>query len=245
MTENMLEDAERVEATRRELERLTKLRRDVASGLLEVSEAAKRDAERLLAATADTTGPDEASSGVTGGEPARVWSSPLLYGSFALGLLCGLLLAMFLLAPQAPPEDQAVVMDQSLSETLSSPGQPEASEPAAATDSERPRTAQASEPPTVSTPSDEATDRLVLTLRTRRACWLSVRVDDGDAVERLLPADETLVLEVEEEAALRIGDAAALSLFINDQPTRTLGSDGQVIELRITPSNYQTFLNGV
>jgi hypothetical protein len=97
----------------------------------------------------------------------------------------------------------------------------------------------------VSTPSDETTDRLVLTLRTHRACWLSVRVDDGDAVERLLPADETLVLQVEEEAALRIGDAAALSILINDQPTKTLGRDGQVIELRITPSNYQTFLNGV
>lgn len=245
MAEDTHEDTERLDATRRELDRLTKLRRDVASGLLEVSEAAKRDAERLLAATADTTGPDEDSPGVTGAEPARVWSSPPLYGSFALGLLCGLLLAMFLRAPQAPPEDHVDVTDQSSSETAPSPGQPWAAEPAAATSSERPRTEQTSEPPAVSAPSDETTDRLILTLRTHRACWLSVRVDDGDAVERLLPADETLVLQVEDEAALRIGDATALSLFINDQPTKTLGRDGQVIELRITPSNYQTLLNGV
>ena len=245
MSEDTHDDSERQDPTRRELDRLTKLRRDVASGLLEVSEAAKRDAERLLAATADTMESDEPPPGWTGSEPARVWSSPLVYGSFALGLLCGLLLAMFLRAPQAPPEDHVVVVDQSSPEGPSSPEQPETVGPATATESERAQAVQAAESPAVSVPRAETTDRLVLTLRTHRACWLSIRVDDGEAVERLLPADETLVLEVEQEAALRVGDAAALSLFINDQPTKTLGRDGQVIELRITPSNYQTFLNGV
>ena len=57
-----------------------------------------------------------------------------------------------------------------------------------------------------------------------------------------MPPDETIVLQVEEEAFLRIGDAAAMSILINDQPTKPLGADGQVVDLRITSSNFQTFL---
>ena len=105
MSEDTQEDADRLEATRREVERLTKLRRDVASGLLEVSEAAKRDAERLLSATADTPGSGEVPPRPTDAEPSRVRSSPLLYGSFAIGILCGFLLAIFLRTPEVSPVD--------------------------------------------------------------------------------------------------------------------------------------------
>ncbi len=103
---------------------------------------------------------------------------------------------------------------------------------------------QTTEPLDVPSAPADTGQSLVLTLRTHRACWLSVRVDSGEPVERLLAPDETVVLQVEEEAILRIGDAAALSLLINDQPNGSLGADGQVVELRITQSNFRTFLNG-
>ena len=167
-----------------------------------------------------------------------------MYGSFAVGLLCGLLLASLLRAPQALPADEVAVVDQAPPEIPLGAGEPEAVEPTPSTDSDRaPSPAQTPVPPVVSTAGADATDGLVLTLLTERACWLSARVDDGETVERLLPPGETVVLQVDEEAVLRIGDAAALSLLINDQPTRPLGSDGQVVQLRITPSNFQTFLN--
>ena len=247
MAEDVREDTDRLEETRRELDRLAKLRRNVASGLLKVSEAAKRDAERLLSASADAAGSDDAAPGPIEAEPRRVWSSPLLYGSFAVGLLCGFLLASFLRTPQASPveEVEVAVADPSPSETPPSAVQPETVVPTPSPVAEVALTAPTAEPPAVSTVGADTSEGLVLTLRPHRACWLRVRVDNGEAVERLLSPDENVVLQVEEEAILRIGDAAALSLLINDQPTRSLGADGQVVELRITPSNFRTFLNGV
>ena len=247
--EDTPEDAQQLEATRRKLERLTKLHRDVASGLLEVSEAARRDAERLLSADAGTTesggSADETPPAASEEEPARVWSNPFLYGSFAFGLLCGFLLALVFRTPEVSQIDEMAAVDQSSPETAFTTDQPEVAEPTPSIDSVgAPSPAETAQPPVAPTAGAETPTGLVLTLRTHRACWLSVRVDDGDPVERLLPPNETVVLQVEDEAALRIGDAAALSLLINDQPTRLLGSDGQVVELRITPSNFRTFLNG-
>ena len=241
MSEHIQEDTNRLEETRRELDRLAKLRRDVASGLLEVSQAAKRDAERLLSSV-DTTASVEEAPGLTEPEQRPVWSSPLLYGAFAVGLLCGFLLAVLLRTPQALPADEVAVVDPSLLETPPVADQPESTAPRS-TDAEEVSPAQTAEPAAASTDVDAATEDLVLTLKTHRDCWLSIRVDGGETVERLLSADETVVLQVEEEATLRIGDAAALLLLINDQPTRSLGADGQVVVLRITPSNYQTFLS--
>ena len=84
--EETREGSEQTQAAQQEIARLTALRQAVASGLLEVSAAAKRDAERLLSGKAgETTEPKGA---------AR--SSLLLYGSFAFGLLCGFVLAVLL-----------------------------------------------------------------------------------------------------------------------------------------------------
>ena len=200
--------SEQLEETRRELERLTKLRRDVASGLLEVSEAARRDAERLLSAGGEPTesrrsaaSTDRAISS-SGGTPGRGWSSPFLYGSFAVGILCGFLLALSLGTRDAPLPDGVVAGEQPSAETAPSVAGPDALETPPPTDEQPPLSATREVdalPPTGSaTGSDGA--GLVLTLRTHRACWLSVRVDGGDTVERLLPPNETVVLEVEEEA---------------------------------------------
>ena len=173
-------DSERLEETRRELERLTRLRRDVASGLLEVSEAAKRDAERLLSASADLT----ESRGTAGDTSGRVWSSPFLYGSFAVGILCGFLLALSLGTRDAVSPNGVVA----------GPPTPEAAPSVAGRDAvetpppteEQPPLSAAREvdalPPTGSTTGADVTG-LVLTLRTHRTCWLSVRVDGGDTVE--------------------------------------------------------------
>ena len=92
------------------------------------------------------------------------------------------------------------------------------------------------------TPPDGAPPTLVLTLTTRGPCWIRAIVDGGEPVERLLPPAETLELQVAEEASLRVGDAAALSILINDQPMKPLGADGQAVNLRITPANFHIFL---
>ena len=46
----------------------------------------------------------------------------------------------------------------------------------------------------------------------------------------------------ETEAVLRVADATAVSVLINNQPTRPLGSTGQVVTARITKDNYRKLL---
>ena len=93
-----------------------------------------------------------------------------------------------------------------------------------------------------SSPAPAREDGLVLTVTARRACWIGSTLDGGQRLERLLAANETIMLRATNEAVLRIGDATALSVLINNQPTRPLGTTGQVVTHRITRSNYKNLL---
>jgi DivIVA domain-containing protein len=95
-------------------------------------------------------------------------------------------------------------------------------------------------PPPAPAPARE--DGLVLTVTARRACWIGSTLDGGQRLERLLAANETIMLRATNEAILRIGDATALSVLINNQPTRPLGTTGQVVTHRITRANYKNLL---
>ena len=240
------------------IQRLTALRQAVASGLLEVSAAAKRDAERLLSGEGgDTAAPQ---SGTT--SERTWWSHPLLYGSFAAGLFCGFLVALLLrpagfvtpisevaevaeVDPRAfDPADESV-QPQTANPAPSSRAVSPQTEPPPAPAASEPRPAPVTSPeprPEPTARGGAGSDELVLRLTTRDDCWLSKTVDGADPVERLLPAGRTVSLEVQQEAVLKIGNAAAVSILINGQPARPLGAEGQVVTLRITPSNYNTFL---
>jgi DivIVA domain-containing protein len=87
-------------------------------------------------------------------------------------------------------------------------------------------------------------DGLVVTLTALRLCWIRTATDGGQPVEHLLRPNETISVRAESEAVLRIGDAAALSMRINELPARPLGGDGEVVTTRITRSNYSSFLVG-
>ena len=82
----------------------------------------------------------------------------------------------------------------------------------------------------------------MLTVTARRACWIGSTLDGGQRLERLLASNETIMLRATNEAVLRIGDATALSVLINNQPTRPLGTTGQVVTHRITRANYKNLL---
>ncbi len=85
-------------------------------------------------------------------------------------------------------------------------------------------------------------DGIVLTLTARRSCWIGTSIDGSQRLERLLKADETIMLRAHDETVLRVGDAAALSVLINNQVTKPLGSDGEVVTRRITRTNFPSFL---
>ena len=85
-------------------------------------------------------------------------------------------------------------------------------------------------------------DRLVLTLTALRSCWIGTVIDGGQRLERLLKPDETVMLHAHDEVVLRVGDAAALSVLINNQPASPLGAAGQVVTKRISRSNHLSLL---
>jgi hypothetical protein len=83
---------------------------------------------------------------------------------------------------------------------------------------------------------------LTVTFVANRDCWISIATDEGAANERLLRQDERVVIEADDVVAFKAGNAAALSILINDQPAAPLGVEGQVVTRRITRNNYRTFL---
>jgi hypothetical protein len=75
-----------------------------------------------------------------------------------------------------------------------------------------------------------------------RDCWISVAADGDTPTERLLKADERHVIQAREAVTFNAGNAAALTLMINDQPAKPLGSEGQVVTRHVTLANYRSFL---
>ena len=116
--------------TQAELDRLRKLRRDVAAGLLEVSESAKRDAEILLAAdqVSDTPGHETESDRIEPGaaQPAGA-ENARLYGIFGVGLACGFVVA--LLFTSSGDESPASVNADAVEPTGRTAAAPVAAEP--------------------------------------------------------------------------------------------------------------------
>jgi len=74
------------------------------------------------------------------------------------------------------------------------------------------------------------------------SCWVSLTVDGGLVIARVMQPGERVVRRVESEAVLQVGDAAAFSFALNGRPGRPLGGAGEVKLLRITPANYESFL---
>ena len=89
-------------------------------------------------------------------------------------------------------------------------------------------------------PDDSAA--LTLQMSATRDCWVQATADGDTVVARILrPGDEAVVV-AEEAIDLRIGDAEAFVFTINQRPGRSLGGTGEVVNLRVTPSNYLRFV---
>ena len=236
---------------RRELERLAAIRREVAS-CLETSIGALRTATGLLASV---TPPDaQPAPPAVQALAARVTRErvPMLsrFGTLArmwpkwpswptdtrkrvlvgVGSVAALMLAAFMYQnepranemPAAAPADARAAAAAPTPVPLSPP------------------TPVPTEPAPASVVARE--DGLVLTVTARRAVWIGSTLDGGQRLERMLVPNETILLRATNEAVLRIGDATALSILINNQPAKPLGTTGQVVTHRITRANYKNRL---
>lgn len=136
------------------------------------------------------------------------------------------------------PAESAVIDDQ-VRLPADSGGDPEP--PVAAVPPEPPpgdSEARADELPGV--PDDSA--GLTLEMRATRDCWVQATADGDTVVARILrPGDEAVVVAAG-VIDLRVGDAEAFVFSINRRPGRSLGGAGEVVSLRVTPSNYLRFV---
>jgi cytoskeletal protein RodZ len=99
-------------------------------------------------------------------------------------------------------------------------------------------------PPAVSSPAaaPAASDRVTVAVVATGPCWVSAIVDGERVVAREFQTGERLAFEVGRSVVLTAGDAAALSVTINGEEARPLGTAGQVVTVRVTPTNFKEYL---
>jgi transcriptional regulator with XRE-family HTH domain len=70
-------------------------------------------------------------------------------------------------------------------------------------------------------------------------CWVAAETDGARVMYRLVEPGERVVLEGQRTIALRLGNAGAVTLSINDGASQSFGGDGEVVELEVTPDNVE------
>ena len=84
--------------------------------------------------------------------------------------------------------------------------------------------------------------RLTMWMSTTADCWVRASADGETVVSRLFRAGDREVIVAREAIDLRVGDAAAFAFTINERPGRSLGESGEVVDIRVTESNYLSFV---
>jgi cytoskeletal protein RodZ len=85
-------------------------------------------------------------------------------------------------------------------------------------------------------------DHVTVAVVATASCWVSAIVDGERVVSRQFQTGERIAFEVGRSVVLTAGDAAALSVTINGEEARPLGSAGQVVTVRVTPANFKEYL---
>lgn len=119
----------------------------------------------------------------------------------------------------------------------SSPGAPEPARPAPA-----PPKAVASSPASSPAVAPDPFERVTVAVVATGPCWVSAIVDGERVVAREFQTGERIAFELSRSVVLTAGDAAALAVTINGEEARPLGSAGQVVTVRVTPTNFKEYL---
>ena len=87
-----------------------------------------------------------------------------------------------------------------------------------------------------------AAAELTMQISATGDCWVQASADGDTVVSRILRASEQDVIVAQRAIELRIGDAGVFAYTINQRPGRSLGASGEVVNVRVTPSNYLSFV---
>jgi cytoskeletal protein RodZ len=83
---------------------------------------------------------------------------------------------------------------------------------------------------------------LKLAIEAKGDCWVAATVDGKPAIARLMKAGEREQFDVNDRAALRIGDPASFSFTLNGMPGRVLGTAHNAVNLTFDRQNYKSIL---
>lgn len=103
--------------------------------------------------------------------------------------------------------------------------------------------------PTTLTPAstistEEESKSLTIEISVHDTTWVSITADGRDMLSgNILEANQRLSYTAEDLIELTIGNAAGVSLKINEHEIPSLGRQGQVRSMRITPDNIETFIS--
>ena len=84
-------------------------------------------------------------------------------------------------------------------------------------------------PPTAVATTSPTPSALSLLVEARRSSWLRTTVDGESDSGRMLAQGETVRLNAKKSVSLRVGDAGAVFVSVNNGQATPLGSDGQVV----------------
>jgi transcriptional regulator with XRE-family HTH domain len=85
---------------------------------------------------------------------------------------------------------------------------------------------------------------LKIHLTTIGRCWVAADSDGERVVYGLMEPGTRIVVEGRRRILLRLGDAGAVRVSINDGPDQTPGADGEVVELDVTSDAVQGLRDG-
>jgi hypothetical protein len=241
---------ERLESHRRERERLLVLKRQIEDCLDAASTALARSREQISLLpdvdqsplAVESAAPEIASLPADPTERSRrhrMFDRMTVIGFGILGVWAVVMIAALVMVANRPATIDATETVANRQALQAQPTQAQAATPAPAQPApskQQPSTTDAA--PASSAPGSGLTIAFVAT----RDCWISITRDDGATSERLLKASEKFVVRANDAVVFKAGNAAALSVLINDQPAGPLGREGQVVTRRITRANYQLFL---
>lgn len=98
-----------------------------------------------------------------------------------------------------------------------------------------PASGESPAPPAATEPDPQS---LLLALRASAVCWVRV-VNEGVPQDFILQPGETFQYRYVKPIVLQVGNAGGVTLFLNGQTARPLGTTGQVVELNLSPSNWR------
>lgn len=87
-----------------------------------------------------------------------------------------------------------------------------------------------------------AAGQFQLTLSSRGRCWVTVRSDGKIVYAGTMNPGERQDLTVAGQVSLTVGNAAVIDLALNGKSARSLGAEGEVVTLRLSSENLNTFL---